>query len=219
MWAESCDALVLPGQGPSKPQQERLRLDADLVRGALQDEDVRAAMRIVDGKVDLAPEAKATKVLPGLFPAGASPICADFAARFAQVLPEDIEKFLKLLKNEFQHAQLRRGAGPGGSIAEFWTFTAKAPEEVWGPIGQALLQLALGNVPPDALKAIISSRLVALDRPEADKVRPLAVGNFLRKCANRAKAKLFKGRVARKVRDLAYCLGAGRPRNSCTRLF
>ena len=119
VWAESCDALVLPGQGPSKPQQERLRLDADLVRGALQGEDVRAAMRIVDGKVDLAPEAKATKVLLGLFPAGAAPICADFAARFAQVLPEGIEKFLKLLTSEFQHAQLRRGAGPGGSIVEF----------------------------------------------------------------------------------------------------
>ena len=72
-------------------------------------------------------------------------------------------------------------------------FTAKAPEEVWGPIGQALLQLALGSVPLDALKAIISSRSVALDRPEADTVRPLTVGNFLRKCTNRAKANMFKG--------------------------
>ena len=170
-------------------------------------------MRIVDGKVDLAPEAKATAVLPSLFPPGATPTCPDFDARFQQVLPEDVEQFLKLLKSEFQHAQLRRGAGPGGSIAEFWAFTAKAPEEMWAPIGKALLQLALGNVPADALKAIISSRLVALDRPEANKVRPLAVGNFLRNARTEPKPNSSRGGWRARSEIWLIAWEVGRPLN------
>ena len=145
-----------------------------------------------------------------MFPAGRVPAFPDVAERKQHLQQDDVDRFLKHLQNEFKFAQMRRGAGPGGSIAEFWAFSAKAPSDMWDPIGQALLLLALGNIPLDVLKALLSSRLVAQDRPEADKVRPLAIGNFFRKLTNKAKAKLFKGRVSCKIGDLAYCLGGGK---------
>ena len=210
VWASSSDALVSVGQAAMKPKEERAKLDTEAVRGALQDEDVRAAMRIVDGKVAIAPESKASAALGAMFPPGVVPTFPPAAERKQHLQQDDVDRFLNILRKEFQFAQFKRGAGPGGSIAELWSFSAKATAEMWDPIGHALLQLALGNVPREALQAMMSSRIVALDRDEADKVRPLAIGNFLRKTTNKAKAKLFKGRVSSKVGDLAYCLGGGK---------
>ena len=61
-----------------------------------------------------------------------------------------------------------------------------------------------------SVKAIYSSRVIALDRPESDKTRPVAMGNFLRKCVNKAKARVFKKRVIEAIGDTDYSLGGDR---------
>ena len=120
----------------------------------------------MDGKVSLAPEEKARATMPSLFPKGSTPTLPEDNLRAALTKQEDVNGFLKSIRADVAYAITRRGAGAGGSVAELWSFTAKEPDEVWDPIGQVLLNLALGNVPADALRAILSSRVLALDRPE-----------------------------------------------------
>ena len=158
------------------------------IREALTDEDMRAALRIVDGGLQVAPESKAAKCLPELFPSGrALPKWEPQAGGHCLPAPDDIQQFLKEVQKQIKYAAPRKAAGPGNSVAEFWTFTGKADKQLWDPIGDVFLRIAVGNLPKAALKAWASSRIVALDRDEADKVRPLAIGAFLRKCVNKAR--------------------------------
>ena len=62
-------------------------------------------------------------------------------------------------------------------------------------------------MPQAALGPTLSSRIVALDRPEADKTRPLAIGHFLRKYTNKSKTRVFKKRVVEIIGDTDYSLG------------
>ena len=58
----------------------------------------------MDGKVGLASEAKATTVLPGMFPPGVAAALPDAAERLNHVLPDDAEQFSKHLKCELAAA-------------------------------------------------------------------------------------------------------------------
>ena len=73
-----------------------------------------------------------------------------------------------------------------------------------------LLSMALGKLPRAALDAIMSARVLALGREEDDKVRPLALGIFLRRAVSKATARVFRGRVAEALKGSEYSLGAGR---------
>ena len=86
------------------------------------------------------------------------------------------------------------------------------PQQVteWPTVQSTLLRFALGHVPQSVMAAYMSCRIIAGDREEADKVRPLGLGNFIRKCINRAKARTFKNRVAAAVSPLQYAVGGDR---------
>jgi len=209
VWTDSFSALATEA-APTQSKEKRLNLDVQLIRIALQDEDTRAALRVTDGKASMAPESKAIRSLPSMFPKGQVPPWPNADLRTTLTKQEDMNGFLKSVRADIAYAMTRRGPGTGGSTAELWSFTAREPDEVWEPIGQALLNLALGNAPADALCAIYSSRVIALDRLEEDKTRPVAMGNFLRKCVNKAKARIFKKRVVEAIGDTDYSLGGDR---------
>ena len=107
----------------------------------------------------------------------------------------DVDRCLLELPKAFQFAPLRRGAGPGGGTAELWGWMPQQVTE-WPAVQSTLLRFALGHVPQSVMAAYMSCRIIAGDREEADKVRPLGLGTFIRKCINRAKTRTFKNRVA-----------------------
>ena len=73
-----------------------------------------------------------------------------------------------------------------------------------------MLDLALGRLPSSARDAILSSKIIAPDQEEMDKVRPLALGAFVRRSCSRAVARLFTRRVATSLSATEYSLGIGR---------
>ena len=74
-----------------------------------------------------------------------------------------------------------------------------------------LTQLGLArDVAPETMDAYMICRVLAQDRAEANKVRPLASGNFFRRCINGAKAKTFQSCVALATAPLQYAAGGTR---------
>ena len=55
VWEESKQAAVDPTP-MKRTEAKQSGLDTHLIRGALQEEDTRADLRIVDGRVSIAPE-------------------------------------------------------------------------------------------------------------------------------------------------------------------
>jgi hypothetical protein len=203
LWEESLQAASNPGQGAAKSAAQLLAHDVKCIQDALHDQDIRAAMRSVDGGLAMAPEAKARRVLPGLFPEAAHPLPP---ATTTPPLAGDVDSFLKALDSAFLFAPVRRGAGPGGSIAEFWKWMPRMEKE-WLPVRALLLKFALGQVSGQVLSAYMGTRILAADREETEKVRPLGLGNFLRKCVNRAKARVFQTRAAAVLSPWQYAIG------------
>ena len=86
-----------------------LQRDVKLIEAALQDEDVREALRSVDGRSSMAPDAKARRVLPKLFPQGRA-----FAAPAPNAPDEsDVRLFQEELTRAVRYSARRRGPGPG----------------------------------------------------------------------------------------------------------
>ena len=156
----------------------------------------------------MAPEAKAARVLPTLFPRAAKPLPSITHEQLQQLInPADVEAFEKELDRTVLHAPLRRGAGWGGSIAEFWRWAPRYASD-WLPIRRFLTQLAFAvDIAEDTYRAYSSSRILATDRTEPDKVRPLGLGVFFRRCVNGAKAKVFQNRVGRATEPFQYAAG------------
>ena len=124
-------------------------------------------------------EAKARRVLPQFFPRAAQALptlTQENASRLVD--SRDIESFMKAIDKQVAHAPKRKGPGWGGSVAEFWHWAVKYTDE-WAPIRQFLLQLALAvTIAPETYQAYASARILAADRDEANKVRPLGLGGF-----------------------------------------
>ena len=57
------------------------------------------------------------------------------------------------------------------------------------------------------LEAYMSTRLIALDRDDPEKVRPLGLGNLFRKLINRAKARMLAPAVSEALAPLQYAIG------------
>ena len=72
VWTDSFSALATEA-APTQTEGKRLNLDVQLIRIALQDEDTRAALRVTAGKASMAPESKAIRSLPSMFPKGQVP--------------------------------------------------------------------------------------------------------------------------------------------------
>ena len=110
-----------------------------------QKKDEKGAARFVEERVSWAPESKATRTLPALFPRAQQPLpTVNIADLIQQVKPDDMTQFRKHLTANVRFAPTRRGAGWGGSQAEFW-FWATRFEEEWEEVMVFLTQLALAN--------------------------------------------------------------------------
>ena len=181
-------------------------MDVKAIQEALDDGDIRNALRKVDGGIALAPEPKAHRVLPSLFPQSEMPIRP---RSIPAPEPPDVERFCKEIPSAFLFAPSKRGSGPGGGCAELWGWMPKQ-EAHWPAVQKILMRFALGRVPAVVMAAYMSCRVIAGDRAEADKVRPLALGNFFRKCVNRAKSRVFQSRVLRSVAPYQYACGGSR---------
>ena len=80
------------------------------------DEDVREALRLVDGRTTVAPDSKARAVLPSLFPQADVPL---HLPQPGEPLADDVNGFGVELRKSFIHSPKRRGPGPGGGRCEY----------------------------------------------------------------------------------------------------
>ena len=78
----------------------------------------------------------------------------------------------------------------------------------WLQCSNLFRRIALGKVSATALGAIHSGRVLALDRPEFNKVRPLALGNLHRRFISKAITKTFTTRIQEILGTSEYSLGA-----------
>ena len=111
------------------------------IQEAVEDGDLRGALRRVDGFTAVAPEAKAVNVLPTLFPAAQKPLPAGAPP---EAKASDVERFLQELDKAFKHAPTRRSAGPGGAIGEHWSWMPAFVED-WAHVRALFLDIALGS--------------------------------------------------------------------------
>ena len=161
----------------------------------------------MDGCTGLASDADARRCLPTLFPV--TTVAVHAPALVPSTRTEDKERFRKELAAAFRHAPLRRGPGPRGGRGEHWSWLPEFPDE-WAANEDMLLGFALGRVPAEVSTALMSSRVLALDRPGTGKVRPLALGVFLRRSVSKAVARTFQSRVAAVLYPVEHSLGSGR---------
>ena len=203
LWEESNGALRRGGASTQPSEAQRLARDVKSVEEALADDDVREALRCVDVNLEIASDRKARRCLPALFPqAPAQPVLED-----REPLDEDIERFLKELRRSFQFAPSHRAAGPGSGRNEHWSWMPLY-EEAWEHIEKVLLRLALAKLPLPAMSAIMSAKVLAADRDEPDKVRPLALGVIHRRLVSKAVGRVFQARVAAAVGPREHSIGA-----------
>jgi len=208
LWEESSQAVWEEGAQKARREQDLALEDIKTIEEAYADGDEKGALRKLSQRIDLAPEAKARAVLPGLFPRAQKPIPQVAMDELQSLIKgEDVEAFHRHLAAAFQYAPPRRGAGWGGSIAELWSW-APTYEEEWAPVRRFLTQLALAtDVARETYAAFTSARVLASDRPEENKVRPLGLGNLFRRCINGAKARVFKGRAIAATMPYQYAIG------------
>ena len=201
LWEDSA-SLAPSAQGAKQTPTQILARDIKAIQEAMGDDDIRAALRVVDGRVSMASEAKALACLPDLFPTAPLP-----TPHFDDPDPDDVARFEEELIKAYKYAPRKRGAGPGGARGEHWEWMPQHPL-AWEQCSALLLRIALGKVSPTALGAIHSGRALALDRPEANRVRPLAVGNLHRRLVSKAITKTFTLRIQEVLGTSEYSLGA-----------
>ena len=202
MWEEStaCIRVGLPGH-PSESQ--RLAQDVKSIEEALKDEEMKEALRCVDAKLAMASDNKARRCLPRLFPqASLQP-----AISAQEPNEEDVQRFRRELRCAYLHAPAHRAAGPGCSRNEHWSWMPRH-EEAWLPIEDLLVRLALAKLPEVALKALMSARILAADRSETAKVRPLALGIAHGRLVSKAVGRMFQSRVAAAVGSQEHSIGS-----------
>ena len=203
LWEES-NAAMRRGAGAAPSEAQKLARQVKAIEEALADEDVREALRCVEGQVKLAPDGKARRCLPGLFPQqqARAPVLPQ-----REPLAEDIDRFMRELQNAYAHAPRHRAPGPGGSRSEHWAWMPGF-EEAWEPMQRVLLRFALCKLPETTMQALHGARVLAGDRPEDDKVRPFALGVVHRRLTSKAVGKTFQARVSAAVSPVEYSLGS-----------
>ena len=164
---------------------------------------MREALRCTDAKTPMASDSKARRCLPALFPQSAVQPTVDAG----EPLEEDICKFRRELRRAYSFAPAHRAAGPGCGRNEHWSWMPLY-EGPWLHVENLQLRFALARLPPAAMEALMSARILAADRDEHDKVRPLALGVIHRRLTSKAVGRVFKTRVAAAVGPQEYSLGS-----------
>ena len=137
LWQES-EKSVQEGRGTKLTSAQRLAHDVRSISQALAEEDVREAFRVADGPMQMAADAKARSCLPSLFPrAAAQPLIAA-----SRPTAEDVDGFLEELCKAYKHSPKHRGAGPGGSRCEHWSWM---PEHELEQLRPGLAQASVGH--------------------------------------------------------------------------
>ena len=190
---------------PTRPASApTLASEVRAIQQALQEDDVRMAVRRLDGSAALASPAKAARCLrrlhpdPLQVPRYPTPPCPPPA--------ESLREFEAALDQAVARAPHRRGAGHGNAPAELWTWMP-AHSHAWPQVRTVLRDLALGKAPQPVLEAYMSTRLIALERDHPEKVRPLGLGNLFRKLINRAKARMLAPAVSEALAPLQFAIG------------
>ncbi len=201
LWEES-NAAHRAGAGFPLSAAQRLARDIKSIEEALADDDMREALRCADAKMQMADDRKARRCLPALFPQAASqPVIED-----REPQDEDVERFLRELRSAYRFAPQHRACGPGSGRNEHWSWMPRY-EESWDHVEKVLLRLALAKLPAAAMQAVHSARVLAADRDEADKVRPLALGMIHRRLTSKAAGRVFQARVSAAVAPREHSIG------------
>ena len=74
LWTESCSAVLDAGQSTAKSAAELALADVRAIQDAFAANDQKGAARFVEERIQMAPEAKAARVLPRLFPRASKPL-------------------------------------------------------------------------------------------------------------------------------------------------
>ena len=135
----------------------------------------------------MASDRKARRCLPALFPrAPAQPVLDN-----REPIDEDVNRFRRELVRAYQYAPAHRASGPGGARNEHWSWMVRH-QDAWAHVEELLLRLALAKLPLTAMKGILSAKVLAADREEQDKVRPLALGAIHRRLVSKAAKRVFE---------------------------
>ena len=113
LWEEPAESAVT-GLGDKASEAQRIARDLKVIQEALGQDDVREALKVVDGQLPLAPDAKARRCLPKLFPRSSQ----QPSKPNVDPNPEDTERFLTELRSAYKFAPRNRGGGPGGTAGE-----------------------------------------------------------------------------------------------------
>ena len=167
------------------------------------DRDVRAALRALDPRGELATHAVVMACLDQRFPAACAPV-ASRNPPVADPTPESVESFRAALRQSFRHAPSHRAPGLGGARGELWSFQARH-DSWWFPIEALLTRFALGQVPPSLLRMWHAGRLVPLAKGASD-IRPLMLAYTPSRLTEKAIATVFSGRVEDIMKSQQYCM-------------
>ena len=66
--ASSCSSSPPSAQGAKQTAAQQIARDVRAIQESMGDDDIRAALRVLDGRVNMASEAKALTCLPVIFP-------------------------------------------------------------------------------------------------------------------------------------------------------
>ncbi len=114
----------------------------------------------MDGVMEAAPEAKAVRLFPTMYPPATV-----LVSQIVDPAQADIDLFMDELDKAFKFVPHQRGVAPGGSRGEYWSWMPQYENECH-EVKHLLLRVAFGRVPPLVLKAFLSARALAQDRPE-----------------------------------------------------
>ena len=180
------------------------------IQAAFANTNEKVAASFVEERTARAPETNATGVLRSTFPAAAKPLPDSPRQRMASRLEDqDTTTFHGNFRYSVQHAPAHCGAGWGGSHAEFWNW-APHFEKGWEYISAFLSLLPLATDMYRDTTTAFAGGILARDKTETGKVRPLGRGVFFRKCINGAKHKTFKARFLQAAAPFQYAIGGTR---------
>ena len=105
------------------------------------------------------------------------------------------------------------GAGPSGADAEIWQrilcskqFKSK-PDQLCGTIAELARKLCCVVVNPDHIKTYTAGRLIPLDKGPGAGVRPIGVGEVLRRIVGKAVTSILKPDLVGSTAPIQVCAG------------
>ena len=169
---------------------------------------MEAAVKLIE---DLMKEGELSRAAATVWAATAADTATQVADKFAQTqarpvpdgppLPQPQPGQAEALKRRVQ-AQIKKsfarfarrgGAGPGGGRYEHWEALAGDPD-LADAVAGTLARLAVGHLPPDAMRACLAARLAGIPKASGG-LRVLGCGGVIRRMVARAAAKACKAEL------------------------